>query len=113
MSSSSVDINAVSAAEAADAFVRCCGSPRFGELMAAARPFKSHGAMVAASRRIWHNECSLGEWKLAFEAHPRIGDVSQLREKFASTAAWCEGEQSAALASSNEQVLQELAAWNK
>lgn len=110
---SSVDINAVSAAEAADAFVRCCGSPRFGELMAAARPFKSHGAMVAASRRIWHNECSMEEWKLAFEAHPRIGDVSQLREKFASTATWCEGEQSAALESSNEQVLQELAAWNK
>ena len=112
-SDSAVDINALSHAEAAEAFVRCCGSPAFGELMARARPFQSHGAMVAASRRVWHTECTLGEWKLAFEAHPVIGDVSQLREKFASTAQWCEGEQSAALASSNEATLLELQEWNR
>uniref|UniRef100_A0A7S0SIU0 Hydroxyisourate hydrolase n=1 Tax=Mantoniella antarctica TaxID=81844 RepID=A0A7S0SIU0_9CHLO len=109
----SVNINAMSAADAGDAFVRCCGSPAFGALMAAARPFQSHGAMVAASRRIWHNECAMAEWKLAFEAHPRIGDVSQLREKFATTAQWCEGEQAAALESSNDKVLHELSEWNK
>ena len=39
--------------------------------------------------------------------------MSGLREKFASTAQWCEGEQSAALQSSNEQVLHDLADWNK
>lgn len=109
----SVDINAMSAEEAGDKFVQCCGSPAFGARMAAARPFNSYGEMVAASRRVWWNECDMQEWKKAFEAHPRIGDVSQLREKFASTAQWCEGEQSAALESSNEQVLQELADWNK
>ena len=56
---SDMDINALSPTEASEAFVRCCGSPVFGERMAAARPFRSHGAMVAASRRIWHNECSI------------------------------------------------------
>ena len=110
---SDMDINALSPTEASEAFVRCCGSPVFGERMAAARPFRSHGAMVAASRRIWHNECSISEWRLAFDAHPRIGDVSQLREKFASTAKWCEGEQSTALESADESVLLELAEWNR
>lgn len=65
-------------------------------------------------------------WLEAFTAHPRIGDVSALRAKFAATAQWCvgslwrclcasvltrpfdrcEGEQSAAMASADEAVLQ-------
>ena len=35
------------------------------------------------------------------------------KEKFATTAQWCEGEQSAALESSNDQVLHDLTLWNK
>ena len=51
-------------------------------------------------------------WLDAFAAHPRIGDVASLRAKFASTAAWCEGEQGAAVASAGDDALSELARWN-
>ena len=83
-------LNAMSAADAADAFVKCCGSPEFGRRMAAARPFASFDDVLATSRKVWY-DCPAEEWELAFKADPRIGDVSALKEKFASTANWCEG----------------------
>lgn len=105
-------LNAMSAADAADAFVKCCGSPEFGRRMAAARPFASFDDVLATSRKVWY-DCPAAEWELAFKAHPRIGDVSALKEKFASTANWCEGEQSAAQASMDDATINELAEWNK
>ena len=105
-------LNAMTAADAADAFVKCCGSPEFGRRMAAARPFSSFDDVLAASRKVWY-DCPVAEWELAFKAHPRIGDVSKLKEKFASTASWCEGEQSAAQASMDDATINELAEWNE
>ena len=102
----------------------------FAAKLAAARPFDSVAALHAAAARIWSEEARASNskqhagfldpfadtplmpqvpvpgWLEAFAAHPRIGDVSGLRAKFASTAAWCEGEQSTALASADESVLQ-------
>ena len=105
-------LNAMTAADAADAFVKCCGSPEFGRRMAAARPFSSFDDVLAASRKVWY-DCPVAEWELAFKAHPRIGDVSKPKEKFASTASWCEGEQSAAQASMDDATINELAEWNR
>ena len=62
------------------------------------------------AERAW-NACNESDWLEAFSHHPKIGDVSTLREKFAATAAWASNEQSGTRNASDE-VLTELADLN-
>ena len=51
------------------------------------------------------------DWLEAFAAHPRIGDLNSLHEKFASTADLCRGEQAGAMRA-DENTVRELAEGN-
>jgi 2-oxo-4-hydroxy-4-carboxy-5-ureidoimidazoline decarboxylase len=104
-------LNALPAIDATYAFSRCCGTRRWAEAMAVRRPFASADELFQTADNIW-NVLLPAEWLEAFAAHPRIGDVEALRKKFASTAAWCDGEQSG-VAGAGEAVLQALAAGNR
>ena len=58
------------------------------------------------------NDLSEADWREAFTHHPKIGgDVAALREKFASTSTWAEGEQ-AAVKEASQATLEALAAGN-
>src|SRR5262249_44203493 len=83
---------------------RCCGSRRWAQAMAEARPFVSAAALVDAADRIWAG-LNAADWLEAFAAHPRIGDTSAEpspgpRETPVARASanahqeWCSGEQS-------------------
>jgi 2-oxo-4-hydroxy-4-carboxy-5-ureidoimidazoline decarboxylase len=104
-------INAAPEADARAALLRCCGSRRWADAMLARRPFASPVDLLAAA-----DECfaALGrdDWLEAFAAHPRIGDLDGLRQKFAATADWSAKEQ-AGVAGAAEQVLRDLAAGNQ
>jgi 2-oxo-4-hydroxy-4-carboxy-5-ureidoimidazoline decarboxylase len=104
-------INASPADLVRESFTRCCGSNRWSEEMARARPFESEPALFEIAERIWWG-LSPDDWLEAFGAHPRIGDVDALRVKFASTAAWASREQAGALGAS-EDVLRNLATGNR
>eukprot|EP00232_Nephroselmis_pyriformis_P021059 CAMPEP_0182868510 /NCGR_PEP_ID=MMETSP0034_2-20130328/9365_1 /TAXON_ID=156128 /ORGANISM="Nephroselmis pyriformis, Strain CCMP717" /LENGTH=175 /DNA_ID=CAMNT_0025000921 /DNA_START=154 /DNA_END=678 /DNA_ORIENTATION=- len=106
-------INRMSAEEASAALYTCCHCKQWAEKVASMRPFADADALVAATRHVWWNETGVQGWLEAFLGHPRIGDVSQLREKFAASAEVCEGEQGAAMKSMNEEVLQKLAEGNQ
>lgn len=121
-------LNGLSAAAARTEFTRCCGSeecvpdarlcpaltkPRFAAKLASARPFGSPAELHEAALRVWWHETPVAGWLQAFAAHPRIGDGSALRARFAATAGWSEGEQQAAMDSASEGVLAQLAAWNE
>ena len=58
------------------------------------------------------NQCSEEDWKEAFSHHPKIGDVESLTKKFASTAQWASGEQSAVNVASKE-TIEALAEGNR
>ena len=79
-----------------ESFLRCCGSTRWSEQMARARPFESEAALFEAAERIWWGLAE-ADWLEAFAAHPRIGDLDALRAKFAATAAWASREQAGAI----------------
>jgi OHCU decarboxylase len=66
------DLNALDDRDAARALLRCCGSSRWAQRMAAARPFASAGAIAASADAVWW---ALGraDWLEAFAAHPPIG----------------------------------------
>ncbi len=66
------ELNGLSRQDAERELLRCCGSPEWATLMAAARPFESVAALRDEADRIWW---ILGpaDWLEAFRAHPKIG----------------------------------------
>lgn len=97
--------------EARATFLRCCGSRRWTDAMTTRRPFASAAELFTTADEVWDG-LDRADWLEAFAAHPRIGDVEGLRKKFASTAAWCAGEQ-AGVAGADGQTLRELADANR
>jgi 2-oxo-4-hydroxy-4-carboxy-5-ureidoimidazoline decarboxylase len=104
-------LDAMPAAEARGAFLRCCGSSRWVDRMIAGRPYRDAAALLAAAEACWQ---ALGreDWLEAFDHHPRIGDREALRARFATTRDWAASEQSAAMAAS-EAILDALAEANR
>jgi OHCU decarboxylase len=66
------DLNAFDPDAAVSALLLCCGSSRWARQMAAARPFASVEAMVAAADAYW-GALDPVDWLEAFAAHPKIG----------------------------------------
>jgi 2-oxo-4-hydroxy-4-carboxy-5-ureidoimidazoline decarboxylase len=100
-------LNHLDEVEARGALLRCCGSARWAERMAARRPFADASELHHAAEGVWRS-LEREDWLEAFRAHPRIGNVEALRLKFATTAAWSEAEQ-AGVAGAAEETLQALA----
>ena len=89
-------LNAASANELREDLFRCCGSHLWVDRMLEARPYQSEMHLRAAAEQAWWS-LPQDEWLFAFRSHPRIGDVSALKEKFAKNpSAWEGGEQSGA-----------------
>lgn len=105
------ELNGLSDREAKTELLRCCGSKRWAGEMSARRPFPSRAGLLAAAGDVWAG-LEANEWKRAFAAHPRIGDIKALRKKFASTASWAEGEQSG-VARTSEKTIKALAECNR
>lgn len=105
------ELDQLPAAEARAAFERCCGARRWVDAMVAGRPYRSVEALYMTSEREYQ-ALRREDWLEAFSHHPRIGDASALREKFASTAAWAGAEQSGA-AAADDATLEALALGNQ
>ncbi|HEY9792867.1 MAG TPA: 2-oxo-4-hydroxy-4-carboxy-5-ureidoimidazoline decarboxylase [Candidatus Obscuribacterales bacterium] len=103
-------INEWSKAQAVSELQRCCGSRAWASAMAARRPFEDAAQLLKAAEDIWWN-LSGDDWLEAFSHHPKIGNVDNLRKKFASTASWSEGEQKG-VDQASEKALEQLAAGN-
>ena len=102
--------NAMPEEHSVECLLRCCGSTRWAERMTAARPFKTMENILSDALRHWH-ELEDQDWLEAFGHHPRIGDITSLREKYASTAHWATEEQRGA-ASASDEILKRLAIGN-
>lgn len=95
-------LDALSEDDARDALARCCGARRWVDGVLARRPFADGDGLRRAAREVWAT-MAREDILEAFTHHPRIGaDVDALREKFARTADWSEGEQAAVGAASEE-----------
>jgi 2-oxo-4-hydroxy-4-carboxy-5-ureidoimidazoline decarboxylase len=103
-------LNAAPADGALFALLRCCGSTRWAERMLGRRPFASNQALMSAADEIW-NALERADWQQAFAAHPPIGDMQSLHQKFADTADWCSGEQ-AGVAGTGSDIIRKLAEGN-
>ncbi|MGZ3458641.1 MAG: 2-oxo-4-hydroxy-4-carboxy-5-ureidoimidazoline decarboxylase [Archangium sp.] len=104
-------LNGLPFEEARAELLRCCGSTRWAEGMARARPFPSESSVSAQADGLW-SQTGPEDWREAMTHHPRIGDISKLREKFQATASWSSQEQRGVQGAS-EEVLQRLAEGNR
>jgi allantoicase len=105
-------LNALSAEECVATLMRCCGSTRWAERMADARPFTSWTHAHGVARTTWW-EMDDADWQEAFTHHPKIGASPEaLREKFAATSEWSSGEQ-AGVGGADGDVIDNLAKGNQ
>ncbi|MBJ6108333.1 2-oxo-4-hydroxy-4-carboxy-5-ureidoimidazoline decarboxylase [Hymenobacter sp. BT523] len=95
----------------AETLQKCCGASAWVENMVALFPIADAETLMQQATAVW-NKLSEADWREAFTHHPKIGgDVAALREKFASTSTWAEGEQ-AAVKQASQATLEALAAGN-
>lgn len=104
-------LNGLSLEEARAELLRCCGATRWADGMARARPFRDAEQVRQEADWLW-GQTGPEDWEEAFKHHPRIGDVEQLRARFAATAQWASQEQSGVQGAS-EEVLRGLAEGNR
>lgn len=104
--------NQLTKKKAATELFKCCGSNRWVERLMKRFPFKDEMVLWKQAGKIWYEECEREDFLEAFKQHPRIGDVENLKKKFAATAHWSDGEQTGVKAAA-EQTIRELARLNE
>jgi len=104
------ELNILPKDELKDALLKCCGSVNWAEKMLPFFPADDLIELLEDAEEQWW-KCTEADWLEAFTYHPKIGDIESLRKKFASTAAWAEGEQIGA-ADAPQQILEKLAEGN-
>jgi OHCU decarboxylase len=104
-------LNSLDADSARTALADCCAARAWVDGMLARRPFANDDAVMAAAAKVAHT-LSEADWLEAFAAHPLIGDVESLREKYAATKQLAAGEQ-AGVTGADDALLAELAALNR
>lgn len=87
------ELNNLEIEQARSAFMQCCTSNAWVERMLTSIPFSSLSALSSHADANWQG-LSEADYLQAFDGHPKIGDVSSLREKYRSTEKIAAGEQS-------------------
>jgi OHCU decarboxylase len=104
-------LNSLPAAEARAELLKCCGSLRWAEGVAARRPFRSAEELFEVAEHVWW-ELSPEDWLEAFRGHPKIGERKAAAEVSGGARRWSEAEQARARDASAE-TLAALAEANK
>jgi 2-oxo-4-hydroxy-4-carboxy-5-ureidoimidazoline decarboxylase len=104
------ELNALPEPRARAELTRCCGASRWVDIMLKCRPFKDKEALFKNCEATW-TALLPRDWLEAFLEHPRIGGKDALREKFAATKEWAQGEQAGA-SKAGEAVLEALEKGN-
>jgi 5-hydroxyisourate hydrolase/2-oxo-4-hydroxy-4-carboxy-5-ureidoimidazoline decarboxylase len=100
------NFNQFSPEKAAEFLFSCCGSRFWVEKLLAFSPFSSERKLLEKTTEIWYEQCSQADWLESFLHHPKIGDLSRLKEKFA-------GKEQAGVDSASDAVIEKLAVRNQ
>lgn len=84
--------NLLSAQDAIQEILACCGSEAWAHKLVARRPISDESSLIAASDEIW-GRLSTEDWLQAFSKHPRIGERKAPAEAPSTSAIWSAQEQ--------------------
>jgi OHCU decarboxylase len=90
---------------------KCCGSKRWAQIMAGARPFADLSELCSKADDLWWS-LSEHDWREAFRAHPRIGERKAAITQSQQAQAWSAQEQSG-VANAPADTISELAQRNR
>lgn len=85
-------INSQAFSQTRDELLKCCGSRRWAEHLAAARPFANIDEVKKKASSIWWS-LSNDDWLEAFRSHPKIGERKAAAPVAADAHKWSEQEQ--------------------
>lgn len=102
------DLNWLDEAALSEALWNCCGSSAWVRGMMELFPVGSATGLYATASLVWR-DCTEEDWREAFGAHPKIGDIESLSRKFGGTAA---AEEQAGTSGAAAEVLEALAEGN-
>ncbi len=105
------DLNNMEQGQLKEMLSQCCGSKAWVNKMVANFPVNDKNTLIRIADKAWFT-CKEEDWLEAFRHHPKIGDLHSLKEKFATTIRWAEGEQ-AGVQQASEEVLKQLAEGNQ
>lgn len=103
-------LNNASPKAARDLFRQCCTSDAWVERMVCSRPFNNAESLRESANEHWKNLAE-SDYLQAFDGHPKIGNVSSLKEKYANTKSLAAGEQSS-VNSASDDIIDRLAEGN-
>ena len=104
-------LNSLSPAEAEKELLQCCGSTRWAQQMAAARPFKTLEALLANADTIWW-ALDRNDWLEAFRSHPKIGEKKAADPVSTQASQWS-GQEQAGVATASQETVDSLASLNR
>lgn len=105
------ELDELDADEAVRTFLDCCGSRRWAESMAEARPFKTLERLFHTAEDKWFALSSADHLE-AFASHPKIGSSEPASAQAERSAEWSSGEQSG-VAEAADATRDELAEVNR
>lgn len=86
-------LNGMSVDRAEAQFLKCCGSKRWAQAMARARPFESEQTIFDEADALF-GLLSDEDWLEAFRAHPKIGEKKAAADQSEMAKKWSSQEQS-------------------
>lgn len=98
------DLNSLSQPVLYEELLKCCGSATWVRIMMTHFPAEDLVDILEYAEEAWYS-CGEDDWKEAFAAHPEIGDIKTVKEKFSSTAGWATDEQSTIQSAATETIM--------
>lgn len=103
-------LNSLTADEAAQQLLQCCGSKRWAAEIASGRPFQSLETLLTAASETWWS-LDRDDWLEAFRSHPKIGAKKAADKVSAQSQQWS-GQEQSGVADATQQTVDTLAALN-
>ena len=103
-------LNSLPHAEAVKALLQCCGSQRWADDVANARPYQSVESLIASANEIWWS-LKIDDWLEAFRSHPKIGEKKPAAAVSDRSRQWS-GQEQAGVTSASRETVDALAALN-
>lgn len=103
-------LNSLPQDEAVKTLLQCCGSKRWAEETAAARPYQNLDALLTRANEIWWS-LKTDDWLEAFRSHPKIGGKKAAAPVSDQSRHWS-GQEQAGVTNASRETIDALAALN-
>ena len=104
-------LNSLTAEDAANELLQCCGSRRWTEQMSSDRPYSTLEALLTHADRIWW-ALTPDDWLEAFRSHPKIGEKKASDKVSAQSSQWS-GQEQAGVSSASQDTVDSLESLNR